>query len=240
VPHRRWAGDGKESWTEQDGAWIVGLHDRPQRQQAVGERDFMIVRFTPFGAHRFLRTRMDEIHGRTLALDAVDAKLAALISRRVAATQIWADRFDAMEALIAERTEQALIPDSLSFAWRRLEASDGRFPLGRLAAELNQSHRAMIAQFRTHLGVTPKVLSRVFRFARAVRSITPAGSPPLGKPYIELQAAPRAEAAEVRWADLADLAADCGYFDQSHLIKEFRQFAGTTPADFLRRMADVD
>jgi AraC-like DNA-binding protein len=40
----------------------------------------------------------------------------------------------------------------------------------------------------------------------------------------------------VRWADIA---ADCGYFDQSHFIKEFRRFAGAPPAEFMRRMTDL-
>jgi len=34
---------------------------------------------------------------------------------------------------------------------------------------------------------------------------------------------------------LADLALECGYYDQSHFINEFRSFSGLTPLEFLHR-----
>src|SRR4029077_11023006 len=51
APHRRLGAVGSREWTSRDGAWVVGLHDRHQLTKAVGERHFMIARFTPIGAH---------------------------------------------------------------------------------------------------------------------------------------------------------------------------------------------
>src|SRR4051812_44846113 len=53
-PHRRFDSVGSGEWTARDGVWIVGLHDKHQLTQALGERHFMVVRFTPIGAHVFL------------------------------------------------------------------------------------------------------------------------------------------------------------------------------------------
>ena len=54
APHRRLDATGSGEWTARDGVWVVGLHNRHQLTKAVGERHFMVVRFTPTGAHLFL------------------------------------------------------------------------------------------------------------------------------------------------------------------------------------------
>lgn len=240
APHWRLDSAGTTVWTCRDGAWVVGLHDRPQLSEAVGERDFMVVGFTPLGAHHFLRAPMDLIRGEAADLSALDAKLAAQVMSRAGVARGWNARFDAMEALIAERVADATRPGGFVAAWRRLEAADGRLPIGALAAQADCSHRVLIEQFRTYAGVTPKAAGRLFRFNRAARSLDALGpgrgAQNRGMPYIETSAEGAARLGAVPWADVA---ADCGYADQAHFIKEFRQFAGTTPGAFLRRMADV-
>jgi AraC-like DNA-binding protein len=240
APHRRLETAGARDWISRDGAWVVGLHDSHQLTEAVGERDFMVVRLTPLGAHHFLRTPMHLIRGRAVDLAAIDPKLADLVMSRVGAARTWEGRFAAMEALIADRVAQAAVPGGLALAWRKLQAADGRIPLGPLASEIDCSHRALIGQFRTCIGAPPKTIARLFRFGRAMRSLNDlgraSGGEPSARPYIESPTNDGLPAPAVRWADIA---ADCGYFDQSHFIREFRQFAGTTPTDFVRRMSDV-
>jgi AraC-like DNA-binding protein len=240
APHRQLDAAESQEWINRDGAWIVGLHDSHQLSDAVGERDFMIVRLTPLGAHSLLRAPMHLIAGRVVELGALDPKLAGLVMSRVGAAESWGDRFAAMEALIAERVAQTTAPNGLAWAWRKLEAADGRLPLGPLASEIDCSHRTLIAQFRTCIGVTPKAMGRLFRFNRAIRSLNELsrnrGGETASKPYIEAQALGDPPTLAVPWADIA---ADCGYFDQSHFIKEFRQFAGATPTEFVRRMSDI-
>jgi AraC-like DNA-binding protein len=88
------------------------------------------------------------------------------------------------------------------------------------------------------VGFPPKTIARLLRFNRAVRSLDrlsrTRGTEPAGKPYIETTPPEDPVVGAIQWAGLA---ADCGYFDQPHLIKEFREFAGITPHAFLRRMS---
>jgi AraC-like DNA-binding protein len=240
APHRLCAGDGQERWAEHDGVWVTGLRERHQLAESFGERHFMIVRFTPLGAHLFLRLPMDSIAGLSVPLDAFDPRLAGLILDRAAMATNWDDRFAAVEALIAERVLETAAPDAVTWVWNRLAAANGSVALGRLASEVECSQRHLIQQFRTSVGLSPKTVARLFRFNLAVRALngfaTNRSEKAAGKPYIEVAHQHAAWGTTVRWADIA---AHAGYSDQPHFIKEFRQFAGATPAAFLRSTVDV-
>jgi AraC-like DNA-binding protein len=241
APHRRLDAVGSGEWTARDGAWVVGLHNRHQLTRAVGERHFMVVRFTPMGAHLFLGLPMHLIANEAVDLELIDPALARVLVSRVGVAGSWTDRFAAMESLIAERIAEAVIPAAIGFAWRRLVATDGRIALGSLATEMDCSHRTLIARFRTCVGFPPKTIARLLRFNRAVRSLDrlsrTRANEPAGKPYIEAKQPDNPLVGAIQWADLA---ADCGYFDQAHLIKDFGDFAGMTPNAFLRHMSFLD
>jgi len=196
----------------------------------------MVVRFTPVGAHLFLRLPMHVIANEAVDLELIDPAFARVLVSRIGVARSWADRFAAMELLIAERVADAELPASIGFAWRRLVAADGRIALGSLASEMGCSHRTLIARFRAYVGVPPKTIARVLRFNRALRSLDrlsgTRGNEPPSKPYLAARQPEDPLVGAVPWADLA---ADCGYCDQAHLIKDFREFAGMTPDRFLRR-----
>jgi transcriptional regulator GlxA family with amidase domain len=79
-----------------------------------------------------------------------------------------------------------------------------------LAAQLRVSRQHMAAQFRAKVGLSPKLYARIARFRRATDVLREARSP-----------------------DFAQLALECGYFDQSHLIHDFQEFSGSAPERFL-------
>src|SRR5262245_35824434 len=128
--HQRLDTAGSGEWTARDGVWVVGLHDRHQLTEAAGERHFMVVRFTPMGAHLFLGLPMHLIANQAVDLELIDPALARIVVSRIGVAGSWTDRFAAIELLIAERVADAAIPASIDWAWRRLVAADGRVALG--------------------------------------------------------------------------------------------------------------
>lgn len=238
-PHRTLDVKDPKQSTRHDNAWVVGLHESYQLSEAVGAREFMAVRFTPIGAHAFLRVPMDLIANHAIELEQLDPKIARQLWTRLDAATDWGSRFAVVESLIAESVMCAWPRTAVIWAWDKLQHSGGQLEVGLLASEMGWSHRHLIAQFRKHVGLTPKTIGRMLRFNRAVRVVNRLGrdlsNDPVSKPYLEARQTENGYPPDVRWAEVA---VDCGYFDQSHFIKEFQEFAGMTPIEFLHQ-ADV-
>jgi AraC-like DNA-binding protein len=111
--------------------------------------------------------------------------------------------------------------------------------LARLPEEFGCSRRHLIAQFHKYFGMAPKMIARISRFHLAVAAVHRLGRrDPLayaeGKPYLDCQADESVRTAAQTTMQWADLALDCGYYDQSHFINEFRSFSGLSPLEFLQ------
>jgi AraC-like DNA-binding protein len=110
------------------------------------------------------------------------------------------------------------VAPEVSWAWHELLREGGGIRVSELAAGTGWSERHLTSRFRAEIGLAPKAAARVIRFDRTrkllVRNLTRAAANDGG--YL-----------------LADLAADCGYFDQAHLAREFRALAGCPPSQWL-------
>ena len=98
-------------------------------------------------------------------------------------------------------------------AWSRLIATRGRTEIAELCRELGWSRRHLAVRFRDEVGLAPKVYARVLRFERAAALLARDGG-----------------------ARFAEIAYQCGYYDQAHLNRDFREFAGTSPSDYVGRL----
>jgi AraC-like DNA-binding protein len=241
APHRIIQLSEPNRTTELKSAWIVALQHRHHIREALGARDFMVIRLTPIGAQMLLGTPMDLLTDRTLALEDIDRRFSRLLMGHAEDTQDWAARFDIVENILATRLASAPPPPAaLQHAWKILRESPNRVDLARLPQEFGCSRRHLIAQFHKYFGMAPKMIARISRFHLAVAAFHRLGrQDPLpyaeGKPYLDCATADtdrRATRTEIRWADLA---LGCGYYDQSHFINEFRSFSGMSPLEFLQQ-----
>ena len=120
-------------------------------------------------------------------------------------------------------------------AWRLLTVSRGRIRIGALAERVFLSRCRLSTLFAAEFGITPKEAARTMRFTHAVSRIgsgvrASGGMAPGGGPVRD--AADHGPGRPTS-LDLARIAAECGYADQSHLDREFRAFAGTSPSGWI-------
>jgi methylphosphotriester-DNA--protein-cysteine methyltransferase len=93
-----------------------------------------------------------------------------------------------------------------------IENTLGKTDLADVAAKLSIAVKTMERDFHRGIGLSPKEFARIIRFNKVLNS---------------LNSGPR--------MNIHDLVYQCGYYDQSHLINEFREFTGTTPSALVRR-----
>lgn len=187
-------------------SFAAGLYAGPVVIESFGGACCVQINFTPLGARRFFGQPMSELTDRMVGLDDVLGVEGIALREKLGNAEDWSSRFDMAEAFVAARLAEAReTPAEIAWAYDRIIMSGGRFRVSSLAGRLGWSRKHLSAKFSDAIGVGPKTLSRIVRFNRA-----------LGLSRQDK-------------SDWADIAADCGYADQSHLVREFRDLAGQTP-----------
>lgn len=187
---------------------IGGLHTSPAVVVHEGAQSGIQLMMSPLGSRALLGVPAGELASIDVAADEVIGALATELQERLASAADWRHRFGLLDELLGRRVDEARCPpDEVCRAWRLLLASGGTAPIAAIAREVGWSERHLAAQFRTEIGLAPKAAARVIRFSRARRMLAGRRG--------------------------ADVAAECGYADQSHLVRDFVAFTGLSPTAWL-------
>ncbi len=197
---------------------VGGLHTVPALITHQGWQSGIQLGLSPLGARALLGVPAAELAGIDVHGADVFGQLASQVHDQLRGMGSWPERFALLERVLLGRLRAADgaagVSSEVSYAWRRLLQTGGRTSASELAAQTGWSDRYLRTRFRLETGIGPKEAARVIRFdsvrRRLMRRLA-AGQP----------------------LDLADLAASGGYFDQAHLDRDFRQFAGCPPTTWL-------
>lgn len=193
---------------------FYGAHTRWYLVEAGRHVSRMGVHFKPGGAHPFFGPVAGELHGRHVPLDALWSRTSAEeLRERLFAEATPMARFQTLEqGLLAHLTHNHTCArhPTVAAALDALRADPRPQTITQVVNQSGLSHRHFIAVFRHAVGMSPKRFYRLRRFLAVVRHTQ--------------------DTDQINWADVA-LA--CGYYDQSHLIHDFREFAGVSPATYL-------
>jgi AraC-like DNA-binding protein len=198
-------------WTGQGRTLVAGPQtafvDRPLTPPfaAVG------VRFRPGAGPALLGLPAHELVDLHVPLDAIDARPARALTRRLAALADPDGAAGALTGGVAALRRESRGPDALVLAAARL-LDRPRATVAELPAQLALSERQLQRRFREAVGYGPKTLQRILRLQRFLGPTQAADG-------------------------LALRALAAGYADQAHLTREARALAGLTPAELTRRWA---
>ena len=194
-------------------SFFAGLFDRSTYVVAGGAASCVQVNFTPLGAHLLFGLPMHEVANRIVALDDVAPGALASLDARLEDRPGWESRFELLDDVFAARLSRVRTPASdVVWAWTALERTHGRAPIGWICDRLGRSRRHLASRFREQIGLPPKTVARIMRFERAVSLLARRDAP------------------------LVEIAFECGYYDQAHMNRDFREFAGASPAAFAPRI----
>jgi AraC-like DNA-binding protein len=209
-------GDERRS-SRHRGGFVAGLDDRFCICEHGGFQQGLQINLTPIGARLLFGVPMSELTGRIVSVyDVLPARYRGL-GDRLQELASWDARFELLDRLLgASIAEARTRTNVVAWAVDRIEQSGGAIEMRSLARELGYSRKHVIDLFRDQVGIPPKLLARIVRFDRLVQHLK------------------RGSAGT--WADLA---LEFGYYDQAHLIRDVKQFTGTTPGQVRPLLTDA-
>ncbi|MDF2671690.1 MAG: AraC family transcriptional regulator [Paenibacillus sp.] len=201
---------------------FIGLFDRSFTIAYDHERPVhrFAIRFFPGGAHALMGVPLSEFTNAQHYLDAIWPEAAQETGYRIFEEQSFEAKIRIMEQyLLSHMQTNGIMNNSLmDNLLHRIFISGGRISVQELAAREVISSRQMNRLFYQWIGVGPKKFSEVVRFQAVLNDI---------------RRLPQVDGLSLAW--------NHGYFDQAHMIRDFKRFYGDSPltaAKEIRSMSD--
>jgi AraC-like DNA-binding protein len=200
--------DGMEGRVHSLRAFVVGNQSRATITELSGHQHGVQVELSPAAALA-LFGQVGELNNVVVPIEEALGQWGARLAEQLGEADTWKERFTLLDGAFGAlelRGGDGISPE-VSWLRRQLLACGGQARVQPLMDETGWSRRLVTERFRTQLGLPPKAYARVLRFQRAVGLLSGVGD---GR-------------------TLADLAIECGYYDQSHLTRDFVALAGCAP-----------
>jgi AraC-like DNA-binding protein len=173
--------------------------------------------FTPYGLHLITGLSVNEFTGSFCALDVIFGSEGKILTDRILDTKESRKKILLIESflkrvfLIRHKPLPAIIN-----AVDLVNNIHGRISMSALSSSIETGERQLERIFNRAIGLNPKLFAQIIRFNYIFKLLK--------------------ECPEI---DFQDIAFICGYYDQNHLIKEFKQFSGVTPSEYFKNKHEL-
>jgi len=195
--------------------YIVGLQTSYKGSLVFnGNIRFFTIQFRPNGFYKVFNMPAGLLTDKTYKLsDIINKGMSAYIERINEASDISTLKSLTDNLLLSflAKSKKTDPNNSITFASSLIFQTQGNINIKNLACEANMCLRTFELRFTEQVGISPKMYARLTRFNHAILM--------------------RIKNMSANWTDISH---QCGYYDQMHFIKEFKQFAGDTPLNFYK------
>lgn len=170
------------------------------------------IRFHPVGFTAFCRVPIHEFTDERIELTLVESLFDACFYEEMAEKKTTEELIRHVNSYLVGKLDKVFaVERPVVFAVGLIQRSNGLLTPSEIADKSCLSLRHLERKFKASVGISPKMFSRIIKFQYA-------------SDYLKAR----------DYTGLFSAAIDCGYYDQAHLIKDFKAFSGNAPSDFQR------
>jgi Helix-turn-helix domain len=192
---------------------ILGQITEPFYVEPTGSVKSFAIKFYPFGLANFLKTPLFDLANKETPLNLLFGnKNAGLLGRKISEANSTAERIEIIEDFLIERLhDKATIDSIVKTTVDTLLRSKGGKPINSILKGDLSKRRQLERKFIKQIGISPKQLGKAIRLQATLQMLLNPKS-----------------------ASLTEIAYENEFYDQAHFIKDFKEFTGVTPKEFLR------
>lgn len=209
APIREVPDDGRGLPYVADRGFLLGPHDRPVVNEPTGETHCVGVVTSAVGCRAVFGVDPAPLRGRVVDLDIAWPRAVALRRTLLGLADTEASIDAVCSALVEGLGPERQGITRIAAAVRALEDDPCR-SIADLAARLGVSHGFLDREFTAIVGLSPRSLSRILRLRMLLAGLDVYGP-----------------------VDWTAQAVRLGWFDQSHLIRDFKRHTGVTPSQYV-------
>ena len=202
----------EEEFIIQPRAMVIGQITKPYFIQPVGYVNTFAVRFYPFGFANFISTSISELADKETPLeDLFDPKEVKQLVDQIIKAATTEARIAAVESFLLNKLhETTVIENIVSKTVDAISRTGGNVSINELLQENPSQRRSLERKFAKEVGISPKHLGRIIRLQAALQLML-----------------------HKKGEKLTQIAYESNYYDQAHFIKDFKDFTGINPKEYL-------
>lgn len=190
--------------------FLIGQLTKPYVVEPVGKTGTFVVRFHPNGFSPFTDIPLKEMENKPIALKDLFGKKGEKLEQEILAAETTRQRINSVDTFLLGLLKSKAVKDRIiNSTIETISQYKGQLSVNELSHQANVSRRILARKFSSNIGLSPKQLSKIVRLQATLKSLL-----------------------QNQKKSLTDLTYENEYFDQSHFIKDFKEFTGITPKEF--------